>query len=393
MRHSQSPALSAQPTRQQPPAKPLKILLPTTRLFAREAYRGAGYEAQDVLAEVADVDLLPLRPTRSFSVCGPVLRALAWHDLSGLSLRVNPGLRASPPTGEYDLFVFFCQHRHLSEVHYLNAVRGWSERCRKSVCIIEELWSHELPRLRKQLKKLRRFDLIAVALEGSVEGATHIIDKPCCFVPPAADCLRFTPHLQPRPRTIDAYSIGRRQHAVHEALWRLAEDGEIFYHFDTSLGGDLLVPDHRLQRSMIAALAKRSRCFTVAPALVDRIPDNKGQSEIANRYFEGAAAGAALLGQRPACESFDRLFDWPEAVIELRPDGSDCVRLVRNLLHDEARLREISRRNSTQALLKHDWVYRWRTIFQLLGLPPTEAMLAREQRLRELAAAPYPDVA
>ena len=36
--------------------------------------------------------------------------------------------------------------------------------------------------------------------------------------------------------------------------------------------------------------------------------------------------------------------------------------------------------------LRHDWVHRIRTVFETLGIPPTEAMLARENRLQGLAA-------
>ncbi len=129
----------------------------------------------------------------------------------------------------------------------------------------------------------------------------------------------------------------------------------------------------------------------VAPALVDRTSHRGGQVELANRYFEGSAAGAVLLGQRPACESFDRLFDWHDAVIELRPDGSDCERVLTNLLRDVARCEGISHRNATESLRKHDWIYRWKTILQLLGMPQTDAMIDRERRLQELAAAAAPE--
>jgi hypothetical protein len=36
------------------------------------------------------------------------------------------------------------------------------------------------------------------------------------------------------------------------------------------------------------------------------------------------------------------------------------------------------------AALRHDWVHRLRVVYDTLGLRPTEAMLAREERLRSL---------
>jgi len=41
------------------------------------------------------------------------------------------------------------------------------------------------------------------------------------------------------------------------------------------------------------------------------------------------------------------------------------------------------------AALRHDWVYRLHTVFDTLGLRPTEAMLAREEKLRVLASAVF----
>ncbi len=49
-------------------------------------------------------------------------------------------------------------------------------------------------------------------------------------------------------------------------------------------------------------------------------------------------------------------------------------------------VRAIRRDNVHQAALRHDWVHRLHTVFDTLGLRPTEAMLAREERLRSLAA-------
>jgi hypothetical protein len=45
----------------------------------------------------------------------------------------------------------------------------------------------------------------------------------------------------------------------------------------------------------------------------------------------------------------------------------------------------MSRRNAAEALLRHDWVYRWKQILEIAGLKPTMAMEARERRLLELA--------
>jgi hypothetical protein len=52
---------------------------------------------------------------------------------------------------------------------------------------------------------------------------------------------------------------------------------------------------------------------------------------------------------------------------------------------DRQRLAPIRRDSVRNAALRHDWVHRLRAVFDALGIPPTEGMLAREGHLRLLA--------
>ena len=92
-----------------------------------------------------------------------------------------------------------------------------------------------------------------------------------------------------------------------------------------------------------------------------------------------------MIGQAARCESFDRFFNWTDAVIEIQPDGSDVLDVLSRLATEPERLEAMSRRNAAEALLRHDWVYRWKQILEIVGLKPTMAMGARESRLLELA--------
>jgi hypothetical protein len=49
-------------------------------------------------------------------------------------------------------------------------------------------------------------------------------------------------------------------------------------------------------------------------------------------------------------------------------------------------LARIRQDNVHHAARRHDWTYRVRTVFEQLGLPATEAMVAREAKLQALAA-------
>ena len=79
------------------------------------------------------------------------------------------------------------------------------------------------------------------------------------------------------------------------------------------------------------------------------------------------------------------MFGWPDVVIEVRSDGSDVQDVLASLKSEPERVSKIRRRNGAEALLRHDWVYRWKKIFQVAGIEPSSRMVERERRLRDLA--------
>jgi hypothetical protein len=111
--------------------------------------------------------------------------------------------------------------------------------------------------------------------------------------------------------------------------------------------------------------------------------------EVGYRYFEGAAAGAVMIGQAADCETFRELFPWRDAVIELKPDGSDTLAVLAELDSIPERVAAIGQRNAAESLLRHDWIHRWKRILQVAGLEPSSGMMAREARLKRLADAAH----
>jgi Glycosyl transferases group 1 len=93
-----------------------------------------------------------------------------------------------------------------------------------------------------------------------------------------------------------------------------------------------------------------------------------------------------MIGQTPDCRPFREMFDWPDAVVRVRPDGSDVAEVLAGLRATPERMRDIGRRNATQALLRHDWIYRWRRVLEIAGLGPSPGMEHREAALKRRAA-------
>ena len=366
----------------------MRICMPTFRSISREAFQCGLYEAQDVLAEASDADLINLQPDRGFRIRDRWQRRLLFRFpgvSSGLA-SMNPGLQRERLTRDYDLFIAVCQNAW--DLLYINAVDGWKERCGSSICWLDEIREADIPASRDLLRGLRRFDHVFLNNQDTVGPLSKFLGRQCHHLPRGIDVLRFSPFPNRPARSIDVYSIGRRWEGVHRALLRSASMGERFYAYDSYEGMSKMKPiDHKQHRELFGNMAKRSKYFLVSPGKMDRPDETRGQVDVGFRYFEGAAAGAVLIGQAADCEAFRDLFPWPDAVVEIKPDGSDTLRVLADLDANPARLSTISLRNAVESMLRHDWVYRWKQIFQISGVEPSPGMMAREALLKRLADA------
>jgi hypothetical protein len=360
-----------------------RICIPTARSFTRRLFQCGFYEAQDVLQETADVDLLALQPGPGFRFKESWQRRLLYRDVTKKLIYANPGLRKIKLSREYDLFIAHCQTYW--DFLYINAIEGWKDKCKTTICWIDELWASALPLYKYWLHALSQFDHVFVGYSGTAGPLSEILGRRCHWLPGAVDTLRFSPYPGPPSRTISVYSIGRRWEGIHSALLGAARRKEIFYVYDTFPSIDTEVYDHREHRNFYANVAKRSQCFVVAPGKMDAPGETKNQVVTGFRYYEGAAAGVVMIGQAPDSDEFRNMFGWPDAVVPVKPDGSDVLDVLALLKAEPQRLDAISRRNAGEALLRHDWVYRWKQIFEVAGIEPPARMVERERHLKELS--------
>ncbi|MGE5047550.1 MAG: glycosyltransferase [Deltaproteobacteria bacterium] len=348
------------------------------------------YEFEDVVTEATGADRVE---PEDFHAIERVRRFYKLGRLATRSRRmaraVTPPLGAPPLTRDYELF--FPVFNHPFELFALAAVPDWRSRCRVAACFVSEIWVQEIPEYLLEL--LADFDHIFIGISHPAQEVARIVGRPCTYLPLATDVLRFAPWPQPPVRAIDVCNIGRRSAVTHAALVRMARERRIFYYYDTvrpsgergkqmtfSVGN---ASEHRL---LLANLLQRSRYYVANRARVNEPEVTEGREEISARFYEGVAAGAALIGVPPRSSGFQRQFDWPDAVIEMPFDCPDIADRLQVLDADRARMQRITCENVRQAALRHDWIHRLRTVFEVLGLRPTEGMLAREERLRALAA-------
>ena len=146
------------------------------------------------------------------------------------------------------------------------------------------------------------------------------------------------------------------------------------------------VDDHVEHRLLLASLLKRTRFFIANRAWADEPVRAREADEIAARFYEGAAAGAILLGIAPESEDFQSQFGWPDAVVPMPFDAAHVGDTIAGLAADPARCARIRRENVANTLLRHDWVYRLRAILEIAGLAAPARVAAREEELASLAA-------
>jgi hypothetical protein len=233
------------------------------------------------------------------------------------------------------------------------------------------------------LKVLKQFDHIFLGYQGTVETLAEATGRPCHYLVPSTDALKFCPYPEAPKRVIDFYAMGRRPATTHNALLRWAAKGGSYYMYDTA---NCTSPSHVEHRSRFADVIKRTVFFLVNPARCDDPERTGGQEELGYRFVEGAAGGAVLIGEAPRNASFDDDFGWEDAVIPLPFDSGDVEEVIAGLETDVSRLERIAKTNVVNSLRRHDHVYRWGQVLSVAGLTETAAMKDRRRSLQERAA-------
>lgn len=375
-------AIFAQNEKSQNEERASRICLVTQRHFRYAVARAAIYEFEDVIGEIDNVDMIIPKNYPWFSL-GQRLVNRAGRHVSTVFGRLNPGLHNIRLEKNYDLlFAFILVARDLLS---LNAVKEWRQRCRTAICWIDEIWAGELPKYKSLLKILSQFDYVLTNCSGSVQAIQDAINRPCLYIRPGLDTIRFCPYPDPPVRSIDVYNMGRRAPITHQKLLKMAGRNKIFYMYDTIHSGDMYPQNPDEHRSLIANIMKRSRYLLANTAKIDRPFETHGQIEIGYRFYEGAAAGAVMIGEVPENQAFDEEFDWPNAVIPMPFDAANINEIMAELDSQPSVIEDIRRNSVIRSLERNDWAYCWEKVLDLAGLESTPEFEARKKKLKRLA--------
>ena len=353
---------------------PARTLVATYRHALPMVSRCATFEFEDVISEVDAVDWIDVNVK-------PWSRRIARLETMAPPLFAPFSTAHLPNHRKYDLL--FVSVHGAKDLCRMQPLSRFLASARTTACHVDEIWAHDIGRRIPELAQLRRFDMLFTACLGGVEALHEATGRPCYYLPPSVDALRFCPFPANHPRIIDVYLMGRHRRELHQALREATATGGRIYLFDTALWTTVYdATEHRLQ---LAAIAQRTKYFVVDVAKADRPGDTGPQQEIGTRYFEGAAAGSVLIGVVPRSAAFGKLFGWPDSVVPMESNPTGVTALLAELDADPDRVARIGRENAAQSLRLHDGVHRWEQILRAAGLAPLPALAARKKRLEERA--------
>jgi hypothetical protein len=360
-----------------------RVLLVSLVNLQRRAFHGVTYEGVSVIAQMENAtSIVGERAPAPGGLGAPIASTLGQLESCARAVAGLSPARKSRRVeleGTFDLTFFMCQFPQ--EIGEMDRVRNWRSKSKRACLFLLEAWPEIIDKRGASLRLLDRFDHVFVLNPNSIPAIRKYTSTPVTFLPTASDTLMLPEWMFAVDRQIDYLCIGRRRAAIHDALVRYCNDRRRFYIYDVMK--DMTVADWAAARWHNAELAARSKYFLVwSPLKTLAATGGVVRDALSTRYFEGASAGAVMLGSYPRTEEYARLFDWPDAVIDLPEEPEELAPFLDALNADSGRLAAIGKANRLQALARHDWAHRWAEILDTLGMEPGPGLHARLHRLQ-----------
>ena len=361
-----------------------RILVASMRGFNCDAASCALYEFEDLICDFEEADLFA--PVNTYDSLRKLYRFAKYVGRSErLAEKITPYPKEFVIDHEYDLLLVVVNVPW--DLQSISLIQGWRDKCKHTACYITEMFEPDLGNWRMLQEPFRNFDHVFVSSDYCHSRLSNIINRLVTHIPFGVDALKFSPYLNPPQRSIDVCSLGRRAPQVHEPLIEKAQNSNLFYYYDTIKKQALKIDNHLEHRLKLINLLQRSRYSINYFAKFDEAATIGKSQEMGSRFFEGAAAGTVMLGMPPTSEIFSQYFDWEDIVITVDPRDQDILAAIAELDAQPERLERIRRRNVVNSLLRHDWVYRWKTMLAAVNIEHSPMMIDREQRLQQLAKA------
>ena len=334
------------------------------------------YEFEDVIRKIDSVEMLSPKTTKFYKYGERLASRIAYETPFAL----NPGIPKINIEREYDLFFTICAFP--SDLINLTCLQGWYNKCKTSVCWIDEFLLNELMNIHCFKRLISKFDHVVVGCKQGIDKVKKIIQGECLFSPPGIDAILFCPYPNLPSRSIDVVGIGRKSEKIHKELLKKAAENKIFYFYDTGSGNKAI--NFKQHRLLLSNITKRSKFFLINYGKFDQPQVVGNEYIIGSRFFEGAASGNIMIGTLPRSNDFNKMFHWEDAVIPAGKDGDDIVGIINELNQQSDRLRIIRGKNVSEMLKYHDWSARWELVLNTAKLEPLTKFYDRKKYLNTL---------
>lgn len=190
------------------------------------------------------------------------------------------------------------------------------------------------------------------------------------FLPHAYNALKYG--ANPQHRCIDVMSYGRSNPKVHKCLqesFNQSTSNRTYFHSTFTKTQVTSFKEHKALLAKMLSKSKISLCFEPSQE-----PRFHGYSPLLTRWLEGWGAGCTIVGRRPFGKHVADLMNWKNSTIDIPENPSDWLPFFDEVLNEQEMLVANSERNYRECLLRHDWRYRLREMFQTVGLPIPEKL-------------------
>jgi len=377
-----------------------KVLIVTERNFHRYLARACCYEFEDIVHYLSNADIIAPRheyryhpPQKSSSIISDL------REVVSIMLSRKVYLQKRQELQQYDFLfiktqelqqqydILFFVTRNLEGLSTINSLKYWREKSRYAVCWLYEVWINDLKNIEKTLPILNQFDSVHIGCSNTPAELGKHLSVECSYLPPGVDAMKFCPPSIRAPKPIDVYYMGRRSNIAHQSLLDYAKRTHKFYLYDT-ITAKVECPifiDACEHRFLTSQLIQRSKFFIANKPQINNPDFTRNQEEVGFRFFEGAAGGTVMLGEKPRIPAFHENFDWPDAVINTPFNSTDLPDRIEELEKDNERVNQIRKNNIVNSLLRHDWVYRWENILEKLNIAKNERIQHRKKTLADRA--------
>jgi hypothetical protein len=250
------------------------------------------------------------------------------------------------------------------ENYRLDLFTGWERNYKTKILYLFDTLPAQYP-LIKKLCSDGTWDILITSFNDAVQDLQTLTGRRWHCVPQAADLSVF-PQVAFEERVIHFSAYGRRYPALHETLKEFCAYNKLYYDYTTHDGQHPVVDAEELYKQYGWHLSHSLFTFSWPVELTN--PARAGHLRpITCRWFEAAAAGTIVIGQRPGNVSFDSLFP-AETIISLDPNAGRNILFsqLENIFNDRIHLFRSREKSREDHIEKWIWPDRVKNILALI---------------------------